>query len=66
MDARDLRGTIALMIACKNDHKGIVQILLEAGADVDLKDSGALKALSFAALREKKDIICIMKSWGGK
>ena len=38
VDLQDSQGTTALMAAAASGHEGILQVLLEAGADAHLRD----------------------------
>ena len=48
VNAVDAKGRTALMIAAINERKDLVQVLLEAGADTDLKDGDGKTATALA------------------
>jgi ankyrin repeat protein len=49
-------GQTSLMMATQIGDKDIVQILLNAGADVTLKDKNGLSAMDHAKLQDKREI----------
>ena len=54
MNAKDLNGQTALMMAAKEGHTEVVKVLL-AGADVDIQDKYGDTALMIAALESHTD-----------
>lgn len=48
LDARDLNGQTALMIAARRNHVEVCVLLLQAGVDPDLQDKDGLTALDLA------------------
>lgn len=50
IDARDEEGLTALMRAADRNHVGVIDVLVEKGADVGVKDGDGMTALHYAAL----------------
>ena len=49
IDAQDDKGSTALMGACYNEHLSVMEVLLQAGADVNIQTEGGYTALMFAS-----------------
>ena len=60
----DGSGTTALMAASALGHKELVDLLLVAGADVNLKDSSGKSALARATLAGQTEVAEALKSAG--
>lgn len=39
IDGQTAQGSTALMLACKRGHTEVVQVLLTAGAEINIKDT---------------------------
>ena len=52
----------AVMLASFNGHINATKLLVEAGANVNLKNKGGQTALSLATLRGQRDIATYLKS----
>jgi ankyrin repeat protein len=65
VNLRAANGGTALMVAASASSPAIVQLLIEAGADVNAKtDEGGMTALSMAAEAGRDDIVQLLKRAG--
>ena len=55
VDARAPNQSTALMLAARNGHRGVVEALVKAGADISLVNENGLTAAAWA--RENKNTI---------
>ncbi|MCY4188296.1 MAG: ankyrin repeat domain-containing protein, partial [Bryobacterales bacterium] len=54
-------GYTALMFAAAEGHADIVQMLLDKGADPDLRDTDGESALKFASDKRHQDVIDVLR-----
>lgn len=64
MDARTSSGKTALMWACQNGHREIVDLLLNMGAKWKMKDDDGLTALTIASENAHLDIENLLREYG--
>jgi len=57
VDTTDRHGNTLLIIACQNNHKKIVKILVRAGADISLKNHKAHDAYHYAQLYKHAEVL---------
>ena len=57
VNASDLFGSTALMIAASNGHKEVCQLLIDNGADVNAVEKGGRTSLMLAAENENKEVV---------
>lgn len=60
-DEKNNNGETCLMAASKGGHTEVVKILLENGANKDLKDNNGKSALNFAQENNRQDLIVLLK-----
>jgi hypothetical protein len=60
----NLDGITALMLACREGHKGVVVDLIEAGADASMVSGNGWSALLFAAAAGRRDTSAILLQRG--
>jgi len=53
IDAKDRDGMTALMLAARWNSPGIVETLIDAGANADLKDHEGKRAIDHARVNER-------------
>ena len=56
----------ALMSAALNGHAGVVKVLLDKGADVNVKDISGRTALKYAESKDHQDVIELLKKAGAR
>jgi Ankyrin repeats (3 copies) len=68
VDALNQSGETALILACKspNMKAGIVKALLVAGADINLRSRTGYTALTWAQVRNNREVIRILRKAGAK
>ncbi|KAI1259122.1 ankyrin repeat protein [Xylariaceae sp. FL1019] len=59
-DASDSLGRTALFWAATRGHKGMVELLLEHGADINTKDQSKMTPLHIAVTREHKEVVSLL------
>jgi ankyrin repeat protein len=57
INSRDISGYTALMYASANGHSGIVDLLLESGADAEVRDYANQTALMYASVHGHESVI---------
>jgi ankyrin repeat protein len=57
-------GTTALMMASREGHLSMVLLLLEHGADINVRNLDGQSALALARDRERKDIVSVLSRAG--
>lgn len=60
LDARDERGATLLMLAAGKGHSTICRLLLDAGADPDLRDSEGRDAAAYASANKRNDAFLVI------
>ena len=61
--ANQQNGFTALLMACQNDHRKAVQLLLGLGADIEAKDNQGFTPLLKACERNNLDLVkCLLAS----
>ncbi|MFS0755601.1 ankyrin repeat domain-containing protein [Noviherbaspirillum sp. 1P10PC] len=63
VDCADSAGQTPLMLAAKEGHVDRARLLLQAGADRNLKDRNGKTALQLAMDGQKKDTADLLRSW---
>ena len=56
IDAESPNGTTPLMMAARYGNTGTVKLLIDAGADVTLRNQQGLSARDFARTAERQDV----------
>ncbi|MGA2093146.1 MAG: ankyrin repeat domain-containing protein [Sedimentisphaerales bacterium] len=59
-------GATALLWAARAGHTEVVNLLLEKGAEVNVKDNNGKTALGMAKLRSYADIVQLLEKAGAK
>lgn len=62
IDAESPNKTTPIMMAARTGQRAAVQLLMEAGADVSLKNEQGLSAADFAIRNEYPDIVKVLQS----
>ena len=67
VDAGDSGGYTALMLAASNDHAGIVELLLQHGADINrVESTNGWTALIWAAKRGHEETVATLVDYGAE
>ena len=62
VDARAPNQSTALMLAARNGHRGVVEALVKAGADISLVNENGLTAAAWARENKNTDIAEYLES----
>lgn len=57
LDSRDKQGNTALMLACTRGFRAIVELLIKAGANIDLQNFYGWSAMMFAVSQDNEVIV---------
>ena len=64
IDSQDSHGTTALQLAAKHGHADVVQVLVESGAELDIRNNRGETALYWAARSGHKPIVELLLAKG--
>lgn len=64
IDSQDVNGNTALMNCCKNGNFKLAQLLINAGANINVKNNVEISALMFASSRGYLDIVHLLINAG--
>ena len=66
VNAADIRGNTALMLAAVNDDAEVVQLLVAAGADANARNRDGKSALGLALEYECEDAVNLLRAVGAR
>ena len=66
MNATDIAGRTALMMASLGGRAEVVRLLIAAGAEVNIRDIYGFTALTMASEKNHAEVVNILKQTGAK
>ena len=63
LEAKDLCGRTPLSGAAESGHRGVVEMLLKAGAEIDAKDKFGRTPLNWARIKGHADVVELLQNW---